>query len=192
MKGEYVGEVVSIHIVRQRNGAVEAVERATVETNFGFQRDWRSRRNRSGQITLIEAEVLEEVGRFLGSPVPSGASRRQIVVRGGRLNDLLGQRVRIGAVRVFVEPGSDRCDNVGDFAMLEVALRRIRRLWPDASLLVHTADAGSVRTLDPGVEILDRTGYRRSLLETRLGFGRVVRAVRSAAKVGLARRPRPE
>ena len=30
MKGESMGEVVSIHIVRQRHGVVEAVERATV------------------------------------------------------------------------------------------------------------------------------------------------------------------
>jgi len=104
-----MGEVVSIHIVRQRDGSVETVEHATAQTNFGLEGDWRSRRNRAGQLTLIEAEVLEEVGRLLGSRVPSGASRRQIVVRGVRLNELLGQRMRIGGVRLFVETPCDPC-----------------------------------------------------------------------------------
>jgi MOSC domain-containing protein YiiM len=104
-----MGEVVSIHIVRQRDGSAEEVERATVQTNFGLEGDWRSRRNRAGQLTLIEAEALEEVGRLLGSSVPSGASRRQVVVRGVSLNELLGQRIRIGGVHLFVETPCDPC-----------------------------------------------------------------------------------
>jgi MOSC domain-containing protein YiiM len=43
-------------------------------------------------LTLIEAEVLADVG--LAGP----ASRRQVVVRSVRLNDLVGKRFRIGAV----------------------------------------------------------------------------------------------
>ena len=39
MKGESMGEVVSIHIVRQRHGVVEAVERAMMQTNYGLQGD---------------------------------------------------------------------------------------------------------------------------------------------------------
>ena len=112
MKGESMGEVVSIHIVRQRNGALESVERATVQTNYGLQGDWRSRRNRSGQLTLIEAEVLTEVEHLLGAPIPPGASRRQVVVRGVNLNDLIGQRIRIGEVHVFVETPCDPCSRM--------------------------------------------------------------------------------
>jgi MOSC domain-containing protein YiiM len=45
-----------------------------------------------GALTLIEAEALEDVGL-------SGAeSRRQVVVRGVRLNDLVGKRFRVGNV----------------------------------------------------------------------------------------------
>jgi MOSC domain-containing protein YiiM len=48
---------------------------------------------RAGQaLTLIEAEALEAVGL-------SGAqSRRQVVTRGVRLNDLVGKRFRVGDV----------------------------------------------------------------------------------------------
>jgi MOSC domain-containing protein YiiM len=45
-----------------------------------------------GALTLIEAEALEDVGL-------SGAqSRRQVVVRGVSLNDLVGKRFRVGNV----------------------------------------------------------------------------------------------
>ena len=45
-----------------------------------------------GAITLIEAEVLEDVGL-------SGAqSRRQVVTRGVRLNDLVGKRFFVGEI----------------------------------------------------------------------------------------------
>jgi MOSC domain-containing protein YiiM len=45
-----------------------------------------------GALTLIEAEALEDVG--LTGP----QSRRQVVVRGVRLNDLVGKRFRVGEV----------------------------------------------------------------------------------------------
>ena len=45
-----------------------------------------------GAITLIEAEVLEDVG--LGGP----QSRRQVVTRGVRLNDLVGKRFFVGEI----------------------------------------------------------------------------------------------
>ncbi len=43
-------------------------------------------------LTLIEAEVLEDVG------LTGAESRRQVVVRGVRLNDLVGKRFRVGDV----------------------------------------------------------------------------------------------
>jgi MOSC domain-containing protein YiiM len=104
-----MGEVVSIHIVRQREGTAEAVDRVMVQTNYGLEGDWRSHRNRGGQVTLIEAEALAQVEQRSGHPVPPGASRRQIVVQGIRLNDLVGQRIRVGSVHMFVEDVCDPC-----------------------------------------------------------------------------------
>ena len=43
-------------------------------------------------LTLIEAEVLGDVG------LPAAASRRQVLVRGVRLNGLVGKQFRIGDV----------------------------------------------------------------------------------------------
>jgi MOSC domain-containing protein YiiM len=47
----------------------------------------------SGQaLTLVEAEVVAEVG------LRAGETRRQVTVRGVRLNDLVGRRFRVGEV----------------------------------------------------------------------------------------------
>jgi MOSC domain-containing protein YiiM len=55
---------------------------------------------------------LTEVERLLGTTIPPGASRRQIVVSGIRLNDRIGQRLRIGEVGVFVEAPCDPCSRM--------------------------------------------------------------------------------
>ena len=52
-------------------------------------------------LTLIEAEVLESVG------LTGAESRRQVVVRGVRLNDLVGERFRVGDVECL---GVELCE----------------------------------------------------------------------------------
>ena len=48
---------------------------------------------------------------------------------------------RTQAMRVFVDPGDYTLGNLGDVAMLQVALRRLRANWPDAGLDVLVRDA---------------------------------------------------
>jgi MOSC domain-containing protein YiiM len=70
-------------------GSVSAVAGQGLEGDRHFFREGA----KPGQaLTLIEAEVLEEVG------LTGLASRRQVVVRGVRLNDLIGKRFRVGEV----------------------------------------------------------------------------------------------
>ena len=52
-------------------------------------------------LTLIEAEVLEDVG------LTGAESRRQVVTRGVRLNDLVGRRFRVGEVECL---GVELCE----------------------------------------------------------------------------------
>jgi MOSC domain-containing protein YiiM len=52
-------------------------------------------------LTLIEAEVLEDVG------LTGAQSRRQVVVRGVRLNDLVGKRFQVGDVECL---GVELCE----------------------------------------------------------------------------------
>jgi MOSC domain-containing protein YiiM len=71
------------------------VETVTAVAGRGLEGDrhYRAGGQRPGNaLTLIEAEVLEEVG------LTGAESRRQVVVRGVRLNDLVGKRFRVGDV----------------------------------------------------------------------------------------------
>jgi len=70
-------------------GSVRAVAGRGLEGDRYFFADGAG----SGEaLTLIEAEALEDVG------LTGAQSRRQVVVRGGGLNDLVGKRVRVGDV----------------------------------------------------------------------------------------------
>src|SRR4029453_5467525 len=52
-------------------------------------------------LTLVEEEVVDEVG------LPPGGTRRQVTVRGVRLNDLSGRRFRGGGVECY---GVELCE----------------------------------------------------------------------------------
>jgi MOSC domain-containing protein YiiM len=61
----------------------------------------------AGDITLIEAEALEAFTDETGLPLSHEESRRQVLTRGIRLNDLVGKRFRVGAVEVV---GRELCE----------------------------------------------------------------------------------
>jgi MOSC domain-containing protein YiiM len=52
-------------------------------------------------LTLVEAEEVERVG------LAAGGTRRQVTVRGVRLNDLVGKRFRVGDVECY---GVELCE----------------------------------------------------------------------------------
>lgn len=76
-------------------------------------------------------------------------------------------------MRIFVEPSSYHRHNRGDAMMLEVALERLRSFWPDASVTVHTSDAGGLTaaTLDP-------SGSHGWSADAFLGLPRLLRPLR--------------
>ena len=75
--------------------ALEQVDSVRAVAGQGLEGDRKFRPGGArpgGAITLIEAEVLEDVG------LTGAESRRQVVVRGVRLNDLVGKRFHVGEV----------------------------------------------------------------------------------------------
>jgi MOSC domain-containing protein YiiM len=61
----------------------------------------------AGDITLIEAEALEAFTDETGLSLSHEESRRQVLTRGIRLNDLVGKRFRVGEVEVV---GRELCE----------------------------------------------------------------------------------
>jgi MOSC domain-containing protein YiiM len=96
-----------VHVEAIAIGPTEALERvdsvrAEAGNGLAGDRKYRAGGQRSGgALTLIEAEVLEEIG--LSGP----EARRQVVTRGVRLNDLVGKRFRVGEVECL---GIELCE----------------------------------------------------------------------------------
>lgn len=107
-----MAEIISMHVVRKRNAAAESCNHITVRSNFGIVGDYRSDKFQIGQITLVETEAIDTMARKLGYDIPAGSSRRQIMVKGIELNELIGQNLRIGQILVRVEEKCNPCKNM--------------------------------------------------------------------------------
>jgi MOSC domain-containing protein YiiM len=84
--------------------AIVPVESVSALAGKGLSGDrhFRQQGAQPGQaLTLIEAEALEDVG------LTGAESRRQVVVRGVRLNELVGRRFRVGDVECL---GVELCE----------------------------------------------------------------------------------
>src|SRR5438876_7614421 len=79
-------------------------------------------------ITLIEAEDIEAIHEEHGIDLGEGRSRRQVVTRGIRLNDLVGHEFSVGDVRCrgveLCEPCQHLTRLLGVPNLIEAALHR--------------------------------------------------------------------
>ena len=139
------GQVVTIHTVRERDGAAESLPEATVRSDFGLEGDWRSRRGSPRQVTLIDEEWLQATAARLGYPVPPGATRRQVTVRGLPLRDLIGKTVQAGDVLLAVTEPCDPCENMN--RKIGEGAREAMQGWGGVSARV--VQGGTLRAGDP-------------------------------------------
>ncbi|HEX2514141.1 MAG TPA: MOSC domain-containing protein [Chloroflexota bacterium] len=148
------GQVVTIHTVRERDGVAEARPETTVRSDFGLEGDWRSRSGSPRQVTLIDEEWLQATGARLGYPVPPGATRRQVTVRGLPLRDLVGKTLQAGDVLLAVTEPCDPCENMN--RKIGEGAREALQGWGGVSARVvqggtlRAGDAIVVREAAPG------------------------------------------
>lgn len=96
--------VEAIHLGAERVAELRTVDSVRALAGKGLEGDrhFHPEGAAAGQaLTLVEAEVVEDVG------LPPGATRRQLTVRGVRLNDLVGKRFRVGEVECY---GVELCE----------------------------------------------------------------------------------
>ena len=100
-----IGSMVeAIHLGRARARELWAVEEVRVVAGQGLEGDrhFEPAGAKPGQaLTLVEAEAVDDVG------LAPGETRRQVTVRGVRLNDLVGKRFRVGEVECY---GVELCE----------------------------------------------------------------------------------
>jgi MOSC domain-containing protein YiiM len=90
--------VVAIHIGPVGGDELQSVEAVLARAGKGLEGDrhFHPEGAAPGQaLTLVEEEVVTDVA------LPAGGTRRQVTVRGVRLNDLVGRHFRVGEVLCY-------------------------------------------------------------------------------------------
>lgn len=146
------GTIEWVHVVASKGAPAMPVAFAEVVTNHGIAGDWRVRAGSRRQLTLVDADVLEDVGRTLGIEVAPGASRRQVTVRGMDLNAAIGHHIAVGEVLIDASLACDPCDQ------MEVAIGPGGRdaLEGRGGICGRVVSGGTIRPGDP-VRIVPRT-----------------------------------
>ena len=100
------GRVEAIHVAPSSGAPMVGLERVRAIAGVGLEGDryatkagtWSPDPRVDRDITLIEAEVVEDLAATDGIHLGPGETRRNVTTRGIRLNDLVGRRFRVGDV----------------------------------------------------------------------------------------------
>ncbi len=103
------------------------------------------------EVTLIEAEDLDEIQSTTGIKVDAGEHRRNLVTRGIRLLGLAGQRFRIGEVEFAYDRPRPPCGYIQSLTERGMT----RALWGRGGICVRVVKSGMIRAGDP-ITVLER------------------------------------
>jgi MOSC domain-containing protein YiiM len=93
------GRVEAIYISAEHGELPHAVESVRAIAGRGLEGNRYFDEGRpESEMTLIEAEALEALEAEHGIELDGASSRRNVLTRGVRLNDLVGERFRVGAL----------------------------------------------------------------------------------------------
>ena len=94
-------------------------------------------------LTLVEAEAVEDVG------LQPGETRRQVTVRGVRLNDLVGKRFRVGDVDCYGVQLCEPCLHLEELTRPGIIRELAHRAGLNADILTDgTISVGDRITVD--------------------------------------------
>jgi MOSC domain-containing protein YiiM len=151
-----MGIVEHIHIADKRGAPVHAVGSIEVVKGIGIVGDRNELRpgewddsHIGEELTLVEAESLENLARDHDIHLKPGETRRNVTTRGVRLNDLVGRRFRVGEV---VVEGVELCEPCTDLQRM-VGKPIIKALLHRAGLRALLVTSGTIRTGDPVEEL---------------------------------------
>ncbi len=129
------GTIDAIHIASEGGADVVALDQVRAIPGQGLEGDRYARQlgfysgDGAGDrdLTLIEAEVLEDMAARDGLVLAPGASRRNLTTRGIRLNGLVGRRFRIGSVECHGTRLCEPCDHLVELTGMPVDRPLIHR-----------------------------------------------------------------
>jgi len=142
------GTVEAIHIAPAADAPMVPVERVRAIAGVGLEGDryatrtgtWIEDPKVDRDITLIEAEVIEDLAATDGIALAPGETRRNVTTRGIRLNELVGRRFRVGAVLCEGTRLCEPCQHLTDTLGKPI----LRPLVHRAGLRAHIVEGGQI------------------------------------------------
>jgi MOSC domain-containing protein YiiM len=119
---------------------LDAAGEVTVVTGGGIEGD----RYGDRDITLFEAEAIEDLKADTGIELAPNEIRRNVMTRGVALNDLLGRRIRIGEVEAIVTELCHPCSHLQELTQAGV----LRGLVNRGGLNADVVRGGAIRVGD--------------------------------------------
>ena len=147
------GVVSAIHVTQEAAGPMVPVSEVRAVPGRGLDGDryfhqtgtYSSRPGPGREVTLIEAESVDALGREAGIVLASGASRRNITTRGVPLNHLVGRQFRVGEVLLEGVRLCEPCGHLESLTQAGVREGLIHRGGLRAGILTE----GLIRVGDP-------------------------------------------
>jgi MOSC domain-containing protein YiiM len=113
------GTVESIHIASTAEGPLQAIAQVMATPGAGLEGDRYTLKvgtfykpGPDYELTLIESEAIEALGRDYHIELAAGEARRNIVTRNVPLNHLVGREFAIGEVRIRGIRLCEPCDHL--------------------------------------------------------------------------------
>lgn len=124
--------IEAIHIGPDESGPLESVESVRAVAGQGLEgdRNFRPRGAKPGQaLTLVEAEEVDAAGLGLGE------TRRNVTVRGVRLNDLVGKNFKVGEVECYGVELCEPCSHLESMTRPGIIKDMVHRAGINADIL---------------------------------------------------------
>ena len=124
--------VEAIHLGPEKAGALAPVDSAQAVAGKGLEGDRHFKANgaKPGQaLTLVEAEEVERAG------LAPGEARRQLTVRGVRLNDLVGKHFKVGGVECYGVELCEPCEHLESMTRPGLIKDMVHRAGLNADIL---------------------------------------------------------
>ena len=151
------GIVEHIHVTPERGMAMRPLAEARLVAGRGIIGDryhlgtgtYSKKHGSDRELTLIAAEVIDEIAAEHGIELSPGEHRRNITVRGLQLNPLVGRRIRIGEAVVTVVRLNEPCRYLERITGKPLYLPLMNRSGLNCRILVN----GTVRLGDPVIPL---------------------------------------
>ncbi|MFQ5918953.1 MAG: MOSC domain-containing protein [Thermoplasmata archaeon] len=147
------GEIVSIHVAPEAEAGMRSLQEVHAVAGRGLEGDryfdgtgtYSRHQGPDRQLTLIESEALEALGRDYRTNLDPGDARRNLVTRGVPLNHLVGRTFRVGEVTLRGIRLCEPCGHLADLVQVDVVPGLVHRGGLRAEILT----TGVIRVGDP-------------------------------------------